>query len=115
MVHIYNGILAIKECGNAICSCVDGPGDYHNFHTKSSKIDRERQISYDITGGEKDDRGQDGWMAVMNQWPWVRASSRRWWGTGKLGMLQSMGLQRVWNNCVTEQQHMQKETKKRYK
>ena len=31
-------------------------------------------------------------------------NSRRWWRTGKLGMLQSMGLQMVWHNWVTEQQ-----------
>ena len=30
---------------NAICSTMDGPRDYH---TKWSKSDRERQISYDI-------------------------------------------------------------------
>ena len=37
---------AIKtEWNNAICSNMDGPGDYH---TEWSKSDRERQISYDI-------------------------------------------------------------------
>ena len=34
-----------KEWNNAICSNMDGPRDYH---TKWSKSDRERQISYDI-------------------------------------------------------------------
>ena len=37
---------AIKEWNNAICSNMDGPRDYH---TKWSKPDREKQISYDIT------------------------------------------------------------------
>ena len=48
MVHIYNGILLShkKEWNNAICSNMDGPGDYH---TKWSKSEREREISYDIT------------------------------------------------------------------
>ena len=47
VVHIYNGILLShkKEWNNAICSNMDGPGDYH---TKWSKSDRERQVSYDI-------------------------------------------------------------------
>ena len=36
----------------------------------------------------------NGCMAPMTQWTWVWASSRRWWRTGKLGMLQFMG-QRV--------------------
>ena len=47
IIHIYNGILLshYKELNNAICSNIDGPGDYH---TKWGKSDRERQISYDI-------------------------------------------------------------------
>ena len=46
-------------------------------------------------GGEGDDRGWDGWMALPTWWTWVWVSSRSWWCTGKPGMLQSMGLQRV--------------------
>ena len=48
VVHIYNGILLShkKEWNNAICSNMNGPGD---CHTKWSKSDRERQMSYDIT------------------------------------------------------------------
>ena len=47
-MYIYNGILLShkKEWNNAICSNIDGPRDYH---TKWSKSDRDRQISYDIT------------------------------------------------------------------
>ena len=40
-----------------------------------------------------DDRGRDGWMTSLTQWTWVWASSRRWWRTGKPGVLQSMGSQ----------------------
>ena len=46
-------------------------------------------------GGEGDDRGWDGWMASLTQWTWVWASSESWWRTGKPGVVQSMGLQRV--------------------
>ena len=48
IVYIYSGILLSheKEGNNAICSNMDGARDYH---TKWSKSDRERQISYDIT------------------------------------------------------------------
>ena len=46
-------------------------------------------------GGEGDDRGWDGWMASATQWTWVWANSRRWWRTGKCGVLQSMGSERV--------------------
>ena len=53
-------------------------------------------------GRERDDRGWDGWMASLTQWIWVWASSGSWWWTGKLGVLQSMGSQRVGYNWVTE-------------
>ena len=45
--------------------------------------------------GEGGDRGWDGWMASPTQWTWVWASSGRWWRTGKPGVLQSIGSQRV--------------------
>ena len=45
-----------------------------------------------------------GWMASLTQWTWVWASFRRWWRTGKSGVLQSMGLQRVGHDWATEQQ-----------
>ena len=49
MSYIYTMeyYLAIKkEWNNAICSNMDGPRGYHS---KWSKSDRERQISYGIT------------------------------------------------------------------
>ena len=49
-----------------------------------------------------DDRGWDGWMASPTQWTWVWTSSGSWWWTGKSAMLQSMGLQRVTHDWVTE-------------
>ena len=49
-----------------------------------------------------DDRRWDGWMASPNRWTWVWASCRSWWWTGKPGVLQSMGLQRVGHNWATE-------------
>ena len=55
-----------------------------------------------IEGREGDNRGWDGWMASPTWWTWVWASSRTWWWTGKPGMLQSMGLQRVGHDWVTE-------------
>ena len=41
-------------------------------------------------------------MASLTQGTW--ANSRRWWISGKPGVLQSMGSQRVGHDCVTEQQ-----------
>ena len=47
-------------------------------------------------------RGWDGWMASPTQWTWVWVNSWSWWWTGRPGMQQSMGLQRVGHNWVTE-------------
>ena len=45
---------------------------------------------------------KDGWMASPTQWTWVWVSSGNWWWTGRPGVLQSIGLQRVEHNWVTE-------------
>ena len=34
-------------------------------------------------GGERDDRGWEGWMASSTWWTWVWISSRSWWWTGR--------------------------------
>ena len=47
-------------------------------------------------------KGWDGWMVSPTRWTWVWASTGYWWWTGKPGMLQSMGLQRVRHNWATE-------------
>ena len=51
---------------------------------------------------EKGMTGWDGWMASPMLWTWVLASSGSWWWTGKPGVLQSVGSQRVGHNWVTE-------------
>ena len=53
-------------------------------------------------GGERADRGWDGWMASSTQWKWIWASSVRWWWTGKPGVLQSMGLKELNLNWWTQ-------------
>ena len=53
-------------------------------------------------GGERGDRGWDGWMASLTWWTWVWASSRSWWWIGKPGNLQFMGSQRVRYDWATE-------------
>ena len=52
--------------------------------------------------GEVDDRGWDDWMASWTWWTWVWASSWSWWLTGKFGLLQSTGSQRVSHDWVTK-------------
>ena len=53
-------------------------------------------------GGEGDDRGWDGWMALPTWWTWVWVNSGSWWWTGRSGMLLFMGSQRVGHDWATE-------------
>ena len=53
-------------------------------------------------GGEGHDRGWNGWMASPTQWTQVWVNSRSWWWTGRPGMLQFMGSQRVGHNWVSK-------------
>ena len=53
-------------------------------------------------GREGNDREWDGGIASLTEWTWVWASSESWWWTGKPGVLQSMGSQRVRHNWGTK-------------
>ena len=53
-------------------------------------------------GGEGDDRGWDGWMASLTRWTWVCLNSGSWWWTGRPGVLQFMGSQRVGHDWATD-------------
>ena len=55
-----------------------------------------------MAGGEGDNRGWAGWMASPTRWTWVWVNSRSWWWTGRPGVLQSMGSQRLRYNWATE-------------
>ena len=55
-----------------------------------------------MVGGEAGNQGWDGWMASPAQWTWIWVSSGSWWWTGRPGVLQSMGMQRVRHDWVTE-------------
>ena len=63
-------------------------------------------------GGEGEDRGWDGWTVSLMQWTWVWISSGSWWWTGRPGILQSMGSQRVRHNWATELNWTEKTLKK---
>ena len=52
--------------------------------------------------GEGNDRRWDGWMASLTQWTWVWVNSRSWCWTGRPGVLQSVGMQRVRHDWATE-------------
>ena len=52
---------------------------------------------------EGERRSEDrGWMASLTRWTWIWVSPGSWWWTGKPGVLQSMGLQRVEHDWVTK-------------
>ena len=53
-------------------------------------------------GEEGDSRGWDGWMASLTLWTWVWVDSGNWWRTGRPGVLQFVGLQRVRHDWATE-------------
>ena len=54
------------------------------------------------TGGDGDNRGWDGWMASPMRWTWVWVNSGSWWWTGRPGVLQFMGSQRIGHDWTTE-------------
>ena len=53
-------------------------------------------------GRRRDNRRWDAWMASLTWWTGVWVISGNWWWTGKLGLLQSMGLQSFGHDWATE-------------
>ena len=51
---------------------------------------------------EGDDKGWDSWMASLTQWTLVWVDSGSWWWTGRPGVRQFMGSQRVRHDWATE-------------
>ena len=72
------------------------------FRLKLKKFGKTTGLERLKAGGERDDRGRDGWMASLTQWTWVWVSSGSWWWTGRPVVLQSIGSQRVGHDWVTE-------------
>ena len=72
--------------------------------------DMKSQITGKDPDARKDRREKKGvermrWLdTTLTQWTWIWANSRRQWSTEELGMLQSMGSQRVGHDLATEQQ-----------
>ena len=56
---------------------------------------------------QHEEAGPESWylmfsVASLTLWTWVWVNSGSWWWTGRPGMLQSMGLQRVGHDWATE-------------
>ena len=69
---------------------------------------RTDSLKKPLSLGKIEDRRRRGWQrmrwleGITDSMEWVWANSRSWWWTGKPGVLQSVGLQRVGHNWVTE-------------
>ena len=71
-------------------------------HAKSWLIGKDSDAARDRGRRRRDDREWDGWMASPTQWTWVWVNFGSWWWTGRPGMLQFMGSQRVGHDWATE-------------
>ena len=71
-------------------------------------MQRTDSLEKTLTLGKIEGRGRRGWQrmrsldGITNSVTWIWAKSRRWWRTGKPGVLQFTGQQRVGHNWVTE-------------
>ena len=71
-------------------------------HVKSWLTGKEPDRERLKAGGEDDNRGWNSWMASLTQWTWVWVGSNSWWWTGRPGVLQSVGLERIGHDWATE-------------
>ena len=69
---------------------------------KSWLIWKDPDAGKDWGQEEKESRGWDGLMASLTQWTCVWVISGSLWWTGRTGVLQPMGSQRVGHSWVTE-------------
>ena len=69
---------------------------------KNWPFGKDPDAGKDWSGRRRDNRGWDGWMASLTQRTWVWVNSGSWWWTGKPGVLQSTGPQRVRHDWGTE-------------
>ena len=74
---------------------------FHHLMQRTDSLEKTLMLGK-IEGRRRGDRGWDGWMVSPTQWTWVWVSSGSCWWTEKLGMLQSMGSQRVGYDWATE-------------
>ena len=74
------------------------PPNAKNWH-----IGKDPDAGKDWRQEEKGTTGRwEGWIASLTWWTWVWASTGNWWWTGKPGVLQTMGSQRVGYDWATE-------------
>ena len=75
-------------------------GDLKYSKRKQNQNTKKQKDSF--LGGKGDDRGWDRWMASSTWWTWGCVNSGSWCWTGRPGMLQFMGSQRIGHDWATE-------------
>ena len=79
---------------------------YFCFIAKSWLIGKDSDAGRDWGQEEKgmteDEMADSLWMASLTRWTWVLVNSGSWWWTGRPGVVQFMGSQRVGHDWVTE-------------
>ena len=73
---------------------------------KNWLIGQKKTLMLGKTECRRRDRGWDDWIASLTWWTWVWVNSGNWWWTGRPGVLQLMGLQRVGHDWATEMNWM---------
>ena len=71
-------------------------------HAKRWHVGKDSDAGRGWGQEEKGTTGWDGWMASLTLWTWVSVNSGSWWWTGRPGVLQFMGSQRVGHDWATE-------------
>ena len=71
-------------------------------HAKSWLIGKDSDAGRDWGRRRKGWQRWDGCMASQTRWMWVWVNSGSWWWTGRPGVLQFMGSQRVGHDWATE-------------
>ena len=98
---IEGGIVLQLECGFSLCVYASSS----TLATSHKELTHWKRLWFWEglgTGREGVNRGWDGWMASPTRWMWVWVNSRRWWWTGRPGVLWFMGSQRVGHDWETE-------------
>ena len=72
--------------------------------TNSMKRQNDRILKEELprSAGAQYATGEDGWMTSPTRWTWVWVNSGSWWWTGRPGVLQFVGSQRVRHDWATE-------------
>ena len=76
----------------------------YSGHLMRTADSLEKTLMLGKTEGKRRGRQRMRWLAPLTQWIWIWANSGRLWRTGKPGVLQSLGSQRVGHDLVTEEQ-----------